>query len=81
MMAIAWARPRLNARRKAQNAPLVHGPLILEASDHGMHFTSGVEDSQVSWSAFVGWAEGNAVFAFISEPAHVFSHPEACFHR
>jgi hypothetical protein len=65
VMVAAWLRPRLRARR-APNMPLNRGPMVLEVSDSGLHFRSAVEDSKVSWSAFIGWAEGSVVFRLIS---------------
>lgn len=42
--------------------------ITLDASDAGLHFLSAVEDSKVSWSAFVRWAEGDGVFALFLSP-------------
>ena len=77
-MIVAWARPRLNARRRAV-MPLTQAPLTLDVSDDGLHFLSPLEDSQLSWRAFGGWAEGNAVFALFPSVGTTLPIPKRAF--
>jgi hypothetical protein len=78
-MIFTWARPRITAWRRVRDTPLAASPITLEISDRGLHFRSLTEDSQVSWSAFVGWAEAKNVFSLFSSPRTSFPIPKRAF--
>ena len=79
LMIVAWARPRINAWRRSRITPLTASPITLEISDRGLHFRSVVEDSQVSWSAFVGWGETENVFSLFPNRQASFPIPKRAF--
>jgi YcxB-like protein len=73
-----WAAPRLKARRRA-SLSTTRSAQTLEISDRGLHFLSAVEDSQVSWSAFAGWREGNSVIALFPSAQSSLPVPKRAF--
>ena len=77
-IAITWARPRLNARRRASTPPNERS-INLEVLDPGLHFVSAIEDSLVAWPAFVGWGEGKAVFTLFPSTHTCIPIPKRAF--
>jgi hypothetical protein len=78
-MIFTWARPRITARRRVRDTPLAATPITMEISDGGLHFRALVEDSQVLWSAFVGWGETKNVFSLFSSPRVSLPIPKRAF--
>lgn len=75
----AWARPRISARRKARDTPSAQALVTMEVSDGGINFSSAAENSQISWPALTGWAEGKTVFALFFSPKAGIPIPKRAF--
>lgn len=74
-----WLAPRIQARRQYRRMPAAQASTTLMISDSEMHVQSQHYDSRVRWSAYVGWAEGEAVFVLFPQPRVYVPIPKRAF--
>jgi hypothetical protein len=77
---LMWAAPRYSAGKQFRGTPSAQNPMTIDASESGVNTQFSHGESQVAWSAFVGWAEDKSVFIILPPAANLRSHSQASFH-
>ncbi|MFZ0298135.1 MAG: YcxB family protein [Candidatus Sulfotelmatobacter sp.] len=78
-LAFIWALPRLSARMQFRRMPSAQDPMTVAISDSGLRVQSRHGDSQVAWSAYMGWAEEKSVFVLFPQPRIYLPIPKRAF--
>jgi hypothetical protein len=71
--------PRLSARMQFRRTPSVQNPMTIAISESGLHVQSPHGDSQVAWSAYMGWGEEESVFVLLPQPLIYLPIPKRAF--
>jgi len=71
--------PWISAKRQFTGTPSAQSPMTVEASDVGMTVQTAHANSNVSWSAYVAWAEGKSVFVVLPQPRIYIPIPKRAF--
>jgi len=74
-----WTLPRLSARMQFRRTPSVQDPMTIAISESGLHVQSPHGDSQVAWSAYMGWGEEESVFVLLPQPLIYLPIPKRAF--
>lgn len=77
----AWMllAPRFFSKRQFRNHPMAQSPIILSTSETGFQFQNAHADSNVAWSAYIGWAESKSVFVIMPQPRIYITIPKRAF--
>ncbi len=74
-----WLNPWLSARMQFRRMPTALVPMTLAISESGLRIRSQHADSQLAWSAFIGWREDHAVFVVFPQPRTYVPIPKRAF--
>jgi hypothetical protein len=74
-----WTGPWLSARMQFRRMPSAQDPMTLAVSESGIRMQSRHSDSQVAWSAFIGWREEKSVFVVFPQPRIYVPIPKRAF--
>jgi hypothetical protein len=78
-LAYIWTMPWLSARIQFRRMPSAQDPITLAVSDSGLHMQSRHADSQIAWTAFIGWREEKSVFVVFPQPSTYAPIPKRAF--
>jgi hypothetical protein len=56
-LALIWGNPWLSARMQFRQMPAAQGLMTVAISESGLHIRTPHGNSQVAWSAYMGWGE------------------------
>jgi YcxB-like protein len=59
--------------------PSAQDPITLTVSESGLRVQSRHADSQIAWSAFIGWREEKSVFVVFTQPRLYVPIPKRAF--
>lgn len=71
--------PWFSARLQFRRTPSAQAPMTFEISDAGIHAQSQHFDSRLSWSTYIGWAEGKSIFVLFPQPRIYVPIPKRAF--
>jgi hypothetical protein len=74
-----WTQPWLTARLQFRRMPSAQSPTTVVVSESGLHVRSLHGDSQVAWSAYIGWGEEKSVFVLFPQPRIYLPIPKRAF--
>lgn len=74
-----WAGPWLSARTQFRRMPSAQDPMTVAISDSGLGVQSRHGNSQVAWSAYIGWSEEKSVFVLFPQPRIYLPIPKRAF--
>ncbi len=74
-----WTAPRFSGRRQFRGSPSAQSPMTIDASDAGLAVHSAYGESQVSWSAYIAWAEAKSIFVILPQPRIYVPIPKRAF--
>jgi len=58
---------------------MAQSPITVDIAESGLRFHSAHADSNVAWSAYVGWAESKSVFVIMPQPRIYVTIPKRAF--
>jgi|HubBroStandDraft_6_1064221.scaffolds.fasta_scaffold138088_4 hypothetical protein len=81
---VAWLTwmllaPRFFSKRQFRNNPMAQSPITVDISEAGFRFHNAHADSNVAWSAYVGWEESKSVFVIMPQPRIYVTIPKRAF--
>jgi hypothetical protein len=74
-----WTAPRFSGRRQFRGSPSAQSRMTIDASDAGLAVHSAYGESQVSWSAYIAWAEAKSIFVILPQPRIYVPIPKRAF--
>ena len=74
-----WTNPWFSARKQYRSMPTAQSAISMDFSDKGLQIHSVHSDSQVLWSAYVGWGENKSVFVILPQPRIFVPIPKRAF--
>ena len=74
-----WGAPHIHARMQYRRMPSAQTSVTMTVSEPGLRVLFEYGDSQVKWSAYIGWAEGAAVFVLFPQPRLYVPIPKRAF--
>ena len=78
-LAFVSSMPWLSARMQFRRMPTALVPMTVAISEAGIRMQSQLADSQLTWSAFVGWREEKSVFVVFPQPRTYVPIPKRAF--
>lgn len=78
-LVLIWSNPWLSARIQFRRMPSAQSPITIAVSESGLHVHSLHSDSQVAWSAYMGWGEESSVFVILPQPKIYVPIPKRAF--
>jgi hypothetical protein len=78
-LASIWTGPWLSAFMQFRRMPSAQDPTTVAISDSGLRVHSRHGDSQVAWSAYIGWGEETSVFVLFPQPRTYLPIPKRAF--
>ena len=78
---LIWVSPSLSARHQFRHHPSAKGPVTLNFSEKGVHFSSQFYDSRIQWSAYSNWVEEPLVIALFTGPKVFYPIPKRAFDK
>jgi len=73
------AQPWFSEHLQFHRMPLAQSPTTLSVSESGLRMQSKHADSQLAWSAFIGWREEKTVFVIFPQPRTYVPVPKRAF--
>jgi hypothetical protein len=74
-----WVGPWFSARMQFRRMPSAQDPITLAVLGSGLRVQSRHADSQIAWSAFIGWREEKSVFVVFTQPRLYVPIPKRAF--
>src|SRR5271167_860926 len=78
-LALILGNPWLAARMQFRRMPSAQGLMTVAISESGLHIRTQHGDSQVAWSAYIGWGEEKSVFVILPQPRIYVPIPKRAF--
>jgi hypothetical protein len=78
-LASRWTGPWLSGFLQFRRMPSAQDPTTVAISDSGLRAHSRHGDSQVAWSAYIGWGEEKSVFVLFPQPRIYHPIPKRAF--
>jgi len=79
VLLVVFLSPWLTSRWEFRRMPSAQIPVTVAVTDSGLRTQSQFGDSQVAWSAYMGWGEEKSVFIILPHPRIYVPIPKRAF--